>query len=159
MFRNNKQIHQYSLTMKSLNEKLGNAKNKAAALLGDRDKTVRLLDASRSLLSRGVDPLDAKGMTGRLLALIRMVRCWVNREYRDVPWQTLVLVTASLVYLVTPVDAIPDFIPILGFTDDVAIISAVIASVGRDLERFLQWEKDSTKQVPEPNTYSSGDTA
>jgi uncharacterized membrane protein YkvA (DUF1232 family) len=151
--------HQYLLTMKSLNETLGTAKSKAAALLGDRDKTVRLLDASRHLLSRGVDPLDTKGLTGRLLALIRMVRCWVNREYRDVPWQTLVLVTASLVYLVTPVDAIPDFIPLIGFTDDVAVITAVIASVGRDLERFLQWEKDSTNQVPEPDTYSSGDTA
>ena len=145
--------------MKSLSEKLGNAKSKAASLLGDREKTMRLLDASRSLLSRGVDPLDAKGMTGRLLSLIRMVRCWVNREYKDVPWQTLVLVTASLVYLVTPVDAMPDFIPILGFTDDVAIISAVIASVGRDLERFLDWEKASTAQAqvlePEPETDES----
>ncbi|NTU59411.1 MAG: DUF1232 domain-containing protein [Chlorobiaceae bacterium] len=140
--------------MKSLNKTLGNAKSKAAALLGDRDKTVRLLDASRHLLSRGVDPLDTKGLSGRVLALIRMVRCWVNREYKEVPWQTLVLVTAGLIYLVTPLDGIPDLLPLIGFSDDIAVLSAVIVSVSRDLEKFLEWEKSSMAQAdvvePEP---------
>ena len=132
--------------MKPLTQALGNAKSKAAALLGDRDKTVRLLDSSRKLLSRDVDPLDAKGLTGRALALTRMVRCWVNREYREVPWQTLVLVTAGLAYLVMPLDAIPDFIPVTGFIDDVAIISAIISSVARDLDDFLEWERTSSSK-------------
>ncbi len=138
--------------MKPLNLAWENAKTKAADLLGDTDKTVRLLDASRRLLSRGVDPLDTKGLSGRVLALIRMIRCWVNREYREVPWQTLVLVTAGLIYLVSPIDAIPDFMPLIGFSDDFAVLSAVIVSVGRDLEKFLEWEKASTveAQVLEP---------
>ncbi|HWQ41187.1 MAG TPA: YkvA family protein, partial [Desulfosporosinus sp.] len=68
-------------------------------------------------------------------------------EYREVPWQTLVLITAGLIYLVSPVDAIPDFMPLIGFSDDFAVLSAVIISVGRDLEKFLAWEKASTAEA------------
>ncbi|HUN13022.1 MAG TPA: YkvA family protein, partial [Rhabdaerophilum sp.] len=36
---------------------------------------------------------------------------------------------AALAYFVMPIDAVPDFMPVLGFTDDAAVIAAAIASV------------------------------
>jgi uncharacterized membrane protein YkvA (DUF1232 family) len=130
---------------------LSNAKGKALALVQDREKTMKLLDAAARLLSAGVKPLDAKGLTGRLKTMTRMVRLWMRREYRDVPWLTVVLITAGIIYFVSPADGIPDFIPLIGFTDDAAVISAVIASIGRDLERFLEWERSASTQEVSPS--------
>lgn len=45
------------------------------------------------------------------------------------PVRVKLTLLAGLAYFVMPVDAIPDIVPILGFTDDAAVIAAVIASV------------------------------
>jgi uncharacterized membrane protein YkvA (DUF1232 family) len=43
----------------------------------------------------------------------------------------------ALVYLVSPIDAIPDPIPILGLTDDVAVILYAISQIGPELQKYL----------------------
>ncbi len=39
------------------------------------------------------------------------------------------ILLAALAYLVMPIDGVPDFLPILGFTDDAAMIATAIATV------------------------------
>ena len=62
-----------------------------------------------------------------LTALIRLTRAYFSKQYIDVPWQTIVLAIAALIYFVSPIDLIPDFIPVVGYLDDVAVISFVAA--------------------------------
>ena len=45
------------------------------------------------------------------------------------PIRTKVILTGALAYFVLPFDGIADFIPILGFTDDAAILATAIATV------------------------------
>lgn len=49
---------------------------------------------------------------------------------------------AALAYFVLPTDAIPDVLPAIGFTDDAAVIAALIAIVGKNLKTR---HKDSAK--------------
>lgn len=49
---------------------------------------------------------------------------------------------AALAYFVLPTDTIPDVLPALGFTDDAAVIAALIAIVGKNLKTR---HKDSAK--------------
>lgn len=44
----------------------------------------------------------------------------------DCPMKIKAAVLAPLGYFISPIDAIPDFTPVLGFTDDAAIIAAAI---------------------------------
>jgi uncharacterized membrane protein YkvA (DUF1232 family) len=41
---------------------------------------------------------------------------------------------AALAYFVLPTDAIPDVLPAIGFTDDAAVIAALLAIVGKNLK-------------------------
>ena len=41
---------------------------------------------------------------------------------------------AALAYFVTPIDAIPDFVAGLGFTDDAAVIAMTLALIGRHVK-------------------------
>jgi uncharacterized membrane protein YkvA (DUF1232 family) len=44
------------------------------------------------------------------------------------------LLFAALAYFVLPTDAIPDVLPAVGFTDDAAVIAAVLAVIGKNLK-------------------------
>ena len=44
------------------------------------------------------------------------------------------VVAGALVYFISPVDAIPDVIPALGYTDDLAVIAGTIKAVSMHLK-------------------------
>lgn len=134
--------------MNTFDRAMANASRKAIELLKDRNRALRLLDAATGRAAGGVEPIEKRGLGDRLKASVRMVRSSVRREYRDIPWQSLVLITAGLVYFVSPIDSLPDFIPLLGFTDDAAILAAIFASVRKDLDRFIDWERSRQRQEP-----------
>lgn len=80
------------------------------------------------------------GLVGNLQTLSRMLRAYVKGEYKVIPWTTLVKIIAALIYFVSPLDFIPDLLPILGFSDDIAIVLWVISSCTTDIRRFQEWE-------------------
>jgi uncharacterized membrane protein YkvA (DUF1232 family) len=48
------------------------------------------------------------------------------------------VVAASVVYLVSPIDLIPDFLPFAGLVDDTLIISLLVAEVAQVAKTKLQ---------------------
>ena len=52
-----------------------------------------------------------------------------SRRTRAIPWSTRLWVYALLVYLASPIDLIPDFIPVIGYADDAIITSFVLRYV------------------------------
>ena len=42
------------------------------------------------------------------------------------PWHAKILAAAVIVYALSPIDLIPDFIPVLGYLDDLIILPALI---------------------------------
>ena len=75
-----------------------------------------------------------------LSALLRLVRAWKNKTYRKLPKKTIIMVLAALIYFVDPFDIIPDFIPVIGYLDDAAVLGLVMASIRDDLQKFQEWE-------------------
>ena len=74
--------------------------------------------------------------------MIRLVRAYGTGEYKVVPWETVALIIVALVYFVSPLDFIPDVIPVAGYVDDAAVIGFVVASVKTDLDEFVEWETE-----------------
>jgi uncharacterized membrane protein YkvA (DUF1232 family) len=135
--------------MKALDHALGHASKSAVSLLKDRNNTLRLIDAVIRRMKGREQFFDSKGLSVKMKAATRLVKLTVRREYRDVPWKSIVLITAGLIYFVSPADAIPDIIPLLGFTDDAAILAAILSSVSSDLDSFLEWEKSHEEDAGE----------
>ena len=59
---------------------------------------------------------------------------WYCAKDDDTPLAAKGMMLAALAYFVLPVDAIPDFIAGLGYTDDAAVFTALMAIVGRNLK-------------------------
>jgi uncharacterized membrane protein YkvA (DUF1232 family) len=91
----------------------------------------------------------------RLMALLRMLKAWSSGRYKDVPKKTLLLSTAALVYFLSPIDLIPDFIPVVGVLDDVTVVMLVLSAIGQDLERFQAWEERQRNTIEAENPASA----
>lgn len=65
--------------------------------------------------------------------------CWaIVRGKHKIPWGTLGMALFCFVYLVSPVDIIPDVLPVLGITDDGTFILLVLAMLHNDLLEYRQ---------------------
>jgi len=73
------------------------------------------------------------------MALFQSIRQWASRIKRDAvtlwfayrhpgtPWFAKALAAFVVAYALSPIDLIPDFIPVLGYVDDVLLLPALIA--------------------------------
>ena len=59
---------------------------------------------------------------------------WHCARDEETPLAAKGMMLAALAYFVMPVDAIPDFIAGLGYTDDAAVFAALVAVLGRNLK-------------------------
>ncbi|MBM3162742.1 MAG: DUF1232 domain-containing protein [Chlorobi bacterium] len=125
------------------------ARKAAEETIRDPDKIRNVIDTALHMIGSTGDSSPFHDLTDRFRAIIRLVRAYINRQYRIVPWQTVVLAVAALIYFVNPFDAITDFLPLVGFFDDAAVLTAVLASINHDLNAFLEWEKSVTKAAEE----------
>ncbi|MGY0196672.1 YkvA family protein [Leptothrix sp. BB-4] len=51
---------------------------------------------------------------------------WFVRAHPDTPWSARLLAAFVVAYAFSPIDLIPDFIPVLGWLDDVLLLPALI---------------------------------
>ena len=77
-----------------------------------------------------------------MIALTRMLRAWMQGDYKNISTKSIIAVVAALIYFVNPLDLIPDFIPIIGQIDDIFILGYLIKMLNKEIERFMVWEKE-----------------
>lgn len=52
----------------------------------------------------------------------------------DTPTKAKLIIAGALGYFISPIDIIPDFIPIIGYTDDIAVLAAAIFTVASHIK-------------------------
>ncbi len=119
-------------------------------------KASRYVRSSKSifdLIRKVASKSSSLGVSGSYAAvkdqinvLVRMLRAYAKGDYKAVPQKTLISAAAVLIYFVSPIDLIVDFLPVIGFADDVALILWLVRSISVDLDKFRQWE-DGQKTI------------
>ena len=74
----------------------------------------------------------------QVVLLYEMLRDSVRGDY-EAPWASLAMIVGALVYVISPLDLIPDFIPVIGWGDDAAVVVATIKTIQGDLRDYAQW--------------------
>jgi uncharacterized membrane protein YkvA (DUF1232 family) len=118
------------------------ALRKAAMLAGKKTRMLLLISRLGSKL-KGVNwkNVSAEGVKQKFSILGRLVKAYALGEYREIPWKTLLIVIAAILYFINPIDLIPDLIPVAGLTDDVGILIWVYNSLSAEIDKFLVWEQ------------------
>ena len=116
--------------------------SKAKKIINDDEKLKKLIeDVLKKLKEVSSDKKTSAKLNDSLRLFIRIINAYNSKEYTYVPWKTICLIVAGLIYFIYPVDLIPDFIPVSGLIDDVALIAWIYESIQDDIEKFLEWEK------------------
>ena len=77
--------------------------------------------------------------------LIEMVKDYFNGTYREIPYRTIKAVVFTLIYVLSPIDIIPDVIPIVGLLDDAFIVGLCLTSIKKDLEQYKEFKNTENK--------------
>ena len=72
--------------------------------------------------------------------MLRLIRAYYRGDYQEVPVTTLLVIIAAVIYVVNPLDLIPDWVPGLGFLDDAFIVAFAVRRTQRTLDDFMTWE-------------------
>lgn len=125
------------------------SKEKAEKLLKDgyskAEETIKDAYKLEELIQRLENKFAKVPIAGNVMRYIplmaSMVNLYVKKVYTKVPVGTIVAIVSALIYFVSPVDFIPDFIPGIGQVDDAAVIVACLALVTADLDEYSVWRK------------------
>jgi uncharacterized membrane protein YkvA (DUF1232 family) len=60
-------------------------------------------------------------------------------EYRAISPKAMVSVVAGLMYFLSPIDLIPDWIPVFGMLDDIVVLGWVMKTLEAELDAFRAW--------------------
>jgi uncharacterized membrane protein YkvA (DUF1232 family) len=77
---------------------------------------------------------------GKLKLLYNCVNDYFNGRYKEMPWFTIAGLIFALLYFLSPIDLIPDFIPGFGYIDDATVLLIVWEAVEEDLKKYAQWK-------------------
>jgi len=79
----------------------------------------------------------------RLIALPRLVWATFRGQYAGTSRGRLLAIVGALLYVVSPIDLVPELIlPFIGLGDDALVITWIAASLINETESFLHWERD-----------------
>ena len=98
--------------------------------LGKEDEIKKLFKRVRVLAKYCNDLCD----------IFELLRDRITGVYRETPWKTIAALTGALIYVLSPIDLILDFIPGIGFLDDALVIGLAIKLAQPDLEKYRAWK-------------------
>ena len=119
--------------------------------VGQAERLVRNPKELLSLLTmaeRRLDRVQAGPLTPvkkDVQTLLRLLRAYGEGRYRQVSGKNVALAGLGLLYLVSPLDALPDFLP-GGFFDDAALIGFIVKKIRSELVAFEAWERAQGSQ-------------
>ena len=113
-------------------------KNRASKLLEDKDKIQTTLKRAFDKAMQNEGPIAE--VFHDLKLLLSLVKDYMSGAYREIPYGSIVAAVAAILYFVSPIDFIPDFIPVVGLVDDVFVIGFVLKKIHSDLEKYEKWK-------------------
>ncbi|MCQ2380229.1 MAG: DUF1232 domain-containing protein [Victivallaceae bacterium] len=82
-----------------------------------------------------------------LKLLYGMLKDYFSGDYKQIPWKFLAALVGAFIYLILPMDLVPDILPFVGFTDDVAIFGYVFSTFMDEIEKYCEWKKNNSEEM------------
>lgn len=110
-----------------------------ASKITDRD-IESVVDKSKEIEQK----FQKGGPLGRFIEVAKLLNSLVKNyrkgKYKKIPWWVISTATFALLYVLNPLDIIPDVIPIIGQLDDIAVIAICLLLIEQQLHDYKEWK-------------------
>ena len=133
--------------MKEISPEMANRQlNEQAEKVTDKDLE-KVLAKEQKIEDKFRNNDSISGYLDRAKSMFGLIRDYWSGNYRQVPWKTIAAVAGALLYVLMPLDLIPDFIPVAGFLDDAGVIAACLKLVSDDLVNYEKWKLNQDQRI------------
>ena len=101
----------------------------------------RLLEKQQAVEEKVRNSGKLDRFTTNVKLMFSLVQDYYNGRYRSIPWKSIAAIVGALVYVLNPLDLIPDFVLSIGFVDDVGVVALCLKLVESDLHRYAAWKE------------------
>ena len=95
------------------------------------------------------DKIKKKSKKGALAKLredielmFSLLKDYWNGDYREISWGTIASIVVALLYVLSPIDLVPDFIPGFGLIDDALMVALCLELIHSDFEKYKKFKRE-----------------
>ena len=103
-------------------------------LLGKEDKLKEKLEDSGYL----------EPFSDDLMLFMSLVKDYYKGDYRKIPFKTISAGVIGTLYVLNPIDLIPDSIPFIGHIDDALVLKFCLKQARKDLQKYKEWKQEQS---------------
>jgi uncharacterized membrane protein YkvA (DUF1232 family) len=108
---------------------------------GNHDESINRVNANAGdISSKFVKQKALRSLMDNGLLMIDFVRDYSSGRYREIPYWAVSAAALSLIYVLSPVDLVPDFIVGAGFLDDAAVVAFSLRLIEAELAKYKEWK-------------------
>lgn len=114
------------------------------------EETLKNSDETKCVITKAMKKLNKyeRGPIHKLInemkLLFNMVIDYVNKKYNKVEYMSIVAIVAGIIYFISPIDFMPDFIPYLGCIDDAFVITLVLKQIEKEFSLYKEYIKSAS---------------
>ncbi len=116
-----------------------------ASKMTDKDAR-KVVENAENIISKVLNSEVLKQFSHDVQTLIELLKDFIAKKYTDVPWMTVAAIIFALLYILSPIDIIPDVIPVIGLSDDLFVLSICLGLIKADLAAYRVWRSASDQQ-------------
>ena len=76
----------------------------------------------------------------------------MNTKYK-LPPASVAMIGGGLLYFILPADLIPDFIPVIGYLDDLAVLTTIMNSLNTEIRDYRIWKNNKSRSGAPPRLH------
>ena len=120
-------------------------KVKAERIMPNKHKVSKALRKARKIFERLHNIPRFDKFSKNICSFCDLLSDYSEGSYKNLPLSTIVTVLAGILYLVLPFDVFADYLPFLGWIDDVAVLSFIVKAEQNDIKEYLEWKNTAVE--------------
>lgn len=107
----------------------------------DNVKIDNVLSKEKTIMGKlkRLDPRLFFTLFRQIKLAFQLLKDYKGKRYREISWTSIAVITAGIIYFLSPLDVIPDFLSFIGFTDDAVVLAFIFNSLKKEFDKYINW--------------------